>query len=423
MRNACISLSRAVVLLAVCAVCYAQSPSGFDSQQGFIPTIEGPCHATVDLPDPLEDGQIIDLGPVSDDFCRGISRWRISEYTRGKFVAAPRIPLPDPLIVKCRRIPNHTKETCGLLVNYREDTQCTPVGLEAAPIEDAHEVLKTEECSRTLYFGYAEEVVFRGIFTGTVRSHEVAHEQVSEFKRWLVTVDAPESILGYELMAVEEFEPYHGNARWHLAQWDRFYQGAPDVTAGGCPPGDWRDILPLEREAFDTHSMKEAHRSASHLDYLGRPPRMDGGMRVIPTNGAMRSSSTGRHNIMDYATGDQIHRVVQTRENQCVATARMVMPKDSADEHVKALLRRMAEDDKIWVNYTPVWRREHIWYRRMEVNGRIPDEPNYVFRESSGIAHREPEQSTDTVTVPSKCPVCPVCPEPPKRTRTPTRSR
>ena len=101
----------------------------------------------------------------------------------------------------------------------------------------------------------------------------------------------------------------------------------------------------------------------------------------------------------------------------------MVLPDDAQDEHVKAFRRRWNEDEQIWIRYTAVWHRAHVWYRREEVEGNIPDTPNYVIQQGRGVSYRDPEQPTDAVTVPSKCLPCPVCPEAPKRTRTLTRSR
>ena len=369
--------------------------NGFDSQQGFIPTTEGPCRTEVNIPDPLEDGMVIDLGPVSDDFCLGISQWQISEYSRGKFAAHPHIPLPDPLVVKCRRFYGSVKHHCHGLVNYRENITCENVTLEHAPIEDAHEVLKTEECQRTFYFGYAEELTHRGIKIGALKSHKTSMTQVSEFKRWLVKVDAPDAVLRYELMVVEAFEPSHGNARWHLDQWGRFYKGEPDVSENSCPPGDWRDVTPLVDRPFDYDSLEEAHRSASHSDYLGIAPVIQRGMNVNPTNGATRMNERRSHRKDDFATGNQEFRVTPGGPLGCVATARMIMSDDPNNSDVQALRRRMNERDMIVISYTPAWHRQHVWYRRLERSGYYPLAPNWVNRGTAAFSYREPDETSD----------------------------
>ena len=413
MRHACALFLKAVVILAVYAVCYAGDEFGFDSQQGFIPNDCPGCRVQVDIPDPLEDGMIIELNDAATAECGETREWRVAEFAPGKFFAAAVIPLPDPLLLNWEERRNHP-------FNYgrlKDEDECTALPLERAPIEDAHEVLKTEDCERALYDAYAEEVTYRGFIAG-VNSHRVNRRVLSEFKRWLVTVDDPDAVLGYTLIVVEEFAPDHGNARWHSQRYD-------DVTPYSCPPGDWRDILPLEQEAFDTYPIEEAHRRAAHLDYNGNLPRKGEGMVVTPTNGATRTQvySSGRtREIMDFATGDQIHGVVPLGRFRCVATARMILSDDPEDEDVKALARRMSEDDMIWVNYSPIWRRSPVWYRREETSREIPDDPNYVFQETKGVSYRDPEQPDETVSVPSGCPA-PPAPSPPRRRPARTRSR
>ena len=95
----------------------------------------------------------------------------------------------------------------------------------------------------------------------------------------------------------------------------------------------------------------------------------------------------------------------------------LVLPDDLEDENVKALKRRMSEDDIIRVQYLPVWRRSPVWYRREETSGEIPDDPNYVFREARGFTDRDQEQPVATVDVPSGCPAPPSPPRRPARTR------
>ncbi|MDE2927989.1 MAG: hypothetical protein OXT71_16455, partial [Acidobacteriota bacterium] len=283
MRNACSSLPGAVVVLSLCAVSYAEDKFGFDTQQGFIPNSSPGCRVQVDVPDPLEDGMIIQLNSGDAAQCGGIAEWRVSEYHPGKFYAAMFIPLPDPLVIEWGI------ESPLKYGRLRDEIECVQVDPYGAPIEDAHEVLKAEECTRTLTDVYAWDNVFRGFSAGGVNEAETNPRDVSEFDRWLVKIDDPEQVLGFSLMVVESFAPAHGNARWHAQRYD-------DVADVSCPPGDWRDIKTLEQKAFDTYPMEEAHRRAAHLDYLhlyadGQPPRLDEGTMVTPTNRNFTSGS------------------------------------------------------------------------------------------------------------------------------------
>lgn len=412
MKNMWTILLSIVFLWAFRAAVHANDPSGFDSEQGFIPNNNVNCRVWVDIPGPLEDGMILELDEEEAARCRDVSQWRVTEYTEGKFFAAPHVPLPEPLVVKCVPGPGRVRSHCQTLYNLRDQDECTVVATEEAPIEDAHKVLKTEECERTLYDGFGEVVIYRGLNTGVVKSHIANRRIFSEFKRWLVQVDDPDTILGYTLVVVEEFAPDHGNARWHAQKYD-------DVTETSCPPGDWRDIIPFEDEAFDTYPMERAHERAAHHDYQGHPPVKRDGMSVVPP-GSSRNEPP--------ATGDQIHRVVQHSPSRCVATARMVLPDDPGDTNVQTLRRMLREEGTIIVFYSPIWRAQPIWYRRIETNGEIPEAPNWVYQEQRGVTHRDPEEeSPGIIEVPSKCPPvkpCPVCPEAPSRPeRQPTRTR
>ena len=216
MKHTCALFPKAVVILAIYAVCYAGDKYGFDSQQGFIPNDCPGCRIQVDIPDPLEDGMIIELDDEATAACGETPQWRISEFAPGKFFAAAIIPLPDPLVLNWEERRNHP-------FNYgrlKDEDEYIALALERAPIEDAHEVLKTEECERALYDGYAEEVTYRGVPTGVINSHFVNRRVLSEFRRWLVKVEDPNAALGYTLIVVEEFAPDHGNARWHAQRYD-----------------------------------------------------------------------------------------------------------------------------------------------------------------------------------------------------------
>ena len=249
---------------------------------------------------------------------------------------------------------------------------------------------------------------------------------VSELKRWLVKVDDPESVTGYTLMVVESFAPEYGNARWHEAQWGRFYPGSPDVTEGDCPPGDWRDILPQEYDSFYDTVMENVHAEAARLDYSGTPPTLENGITVHPTGGKTRVG--GKYEVTDTAVGNQIHRVVEVRPGECVATARLQIPEElhirssfsnrsEPNPNIGAFQRRMSEDDPIAVSYTRVWARSHIWYKRDEmvlvpyksfVDGsrserEVHDIPNFVGFHRASIGYRESDAVEDPVIVPSKC--------------------
>lgn len=394
-----------VVVLALFAVCHAGDKYGFDSQQGFIPNDCPGCRVEVDIPNALEDGMIVELNAADTWACGNTREWRITEYAPDKFFAAALIPLPDPLVLM------HGDEHPFRYSRLKDADECDSAPLERAPVEDAHEVLRTEDCERVLYDQYPEEIVYRGIGTGSLTTYSVNRRVLSEFRRWLIKVTDSDSVVGYTLVVVEEFAPEHGNARWHARQYD-------DVTEYSCPPGDNRDIFPLEEEAFDTHSMEEAHRIAASRDYHGEPPIKAGGMRVTPSNGATRWTAYGSRSIeiMDFATGDQTHRVVPMGRSRCVATARMILSEDPSDEDVKALKRRMAEEDKIFVSYTPVWRSSPVWYRREETSGEVPEEANFVFQNTRSVSYRGEEQPADSVVVPSQCAPAPSAP--PRRSAT-----
>ena len=240
-------MRKVVGILIACSfwsvVCGAQN-WGFDTQYGFIPNGCPDCRVTVNLSEPLHDGQIIHLGSTDAEQCGHIYEWRITEYAPekdpDKFFAAMVIPFPDPLVLVLKD-ENPTKYG-----RFRDELECESVELTEAPILDAHEVLKTEECVRVLTDAYPAEDFFRGRPVGITTYGNLNRRVVSELKRWLVKVDDPEAVAGYDytLMVVESFAPEYGNARWHEAQWGQFYPGAPDVTEGDCPPGDWRDIVP-----------------------------------------------------------------------------------------------------------------------------------------------------------------------------------
>ncbi len=387
-------ISRALLIVgwALWATGYAGDQFGFDTQQGFIPNDSPGCRVEVDLPEPLEDGLIIELDESATTECGNTSQWRVTEYDEGKFFAAALIPLPNALIL------NYGQEHPFKYNRLKDVMECVTVESQAAPIDYAHEVLKTENCQRVLYDGYAEEVIFRGIPTGVIESYFVNRRVVSEFKRWLVRVESNQSVVGFYLGIIESFAPEHGNARWHVQRYD-------DLNENSCPPGDWRDVKPLQQEAFDTYSMEEAHRRAAYLDYLGRVPTIIGGMTITPTNGASRYH--GNHKGMDYAQADQVHGVIRGGPLGCIAMAWMMLPDDLGDVHVGAFRRRMQEEDKINVIYSPVWHRAYVWYRREETNGIAPETPNFVYQTTRGIAYREPDEPTDSVNAPAICTAAP----------------
>ena len=80
MRHTCALFLKAVVILAVYAVCYAGDKFGFDSQQGFIPNDCPGCRVQVDIPGPSRNGMIIELDAHDAAQCAGVSEWRVSEY-------------------------------------------------------------------------------------------------------------------------------------------------------------------------------------------------------------------------------------------------------------------------------------------------------------------------------------------------------
>ena len=368
---------------------------------------------------------------------------RITEYAPemdpNKFFAAMVIPLPDPLILI---VGDEYPTKYG---RFRDELECESVELTEAPIQDAHEVLKTEECERVLSDVFPAEDFYRGIVVGNTSYSNLNRQVVSEFKRWLVKLDDPESVIGYTLMVVESFAPEYGNARWHEAQWERFYPGPPDVTEGDCPPGDWRDIVPRMSSSFD--NMQGAYDEAARRDYLGDPPGLEDGMAVHPTGGG-KTRPSGRFDVTDTAMGWQIHQVDEGGPDGCVATARLVIRErvshmssfssgSELNPNVDAFSRRMVETDPITIAYARAWARSHIWYKREEqvlvpdkdfVNGTrgvyvLPDIPNSVGVHKGFISYRESDQLDEPVIVPSKCSTFTRVPSQRDPNSTPGRSR
>lgn len=421
-------MKKVVRILIVCSLwsaALAAEKWGFDTPYGFIPNGCPDCRVEVDLSEPLHDGQIISLDFADTIACGWIDEWRVTEYRPDEFFAAMVIPLPDPLeLIYGDKDPTDY----GRL---RDELECESVELTEAPIQDAHEVLKTEECIRVLTDAFPAEDVFRGHVVGNTTYENLNRRVVSEFKRWLVKVDDPESATGldYTLMVVESFAPEHGNARWHEVQWGRFYEGPPDVSEGDCPPGDWRDIVPRNLDSFRIITYERAYGEAARLDYSGRPPSLENGMSVHPTGGGKtRPSDSGKYERTDTAEGYQIHQVIEERPGRCIATARLMIPEklnhtssfssgSKPNPNIGAFRRRMSEDDQISIGYSRVWARSHIWYRMGEkilvpdnsfVDGSriedfLPDIPNYAVFHRAFISYRESDQSDEPVVVPSKC--------------------
>ncbi len=419
-------MRKVIVLMAFAAFLanvQAEEKWGFDTPYGFIPNACPDCRVEVSLSEPPHDGQIINLEFFDAIHCGHIYEWRVTEYESGKFFAAMVVPLPDPLVL----IYGDKDPTDSF--RFKDELECESVELTEAPIQDAHEVLKTEECIRVLSDSFSGTEYFRGHIVGVKSYSDMNRRVVDEFKRWLVKVDDPESGTGldYTLMVVESFAPEYGNARWHEAQWERLYEGPPDVTEGDCPPGDWRDIVIREKGAFDT-TIEGIYGKAARADYQGIPPALENGMSVVPAGGGRTRTSDGGYELPDTAQGYQIHQVFEERPGRCVATARLnfsgklswtssFSSSSKPNPNIGAFHRRMSEDDPIDIRYSRVWARSHIWYRRGEwvlvpdkgfVGGtrteiELPDVPNLPWSQRGSIRYRESEESDDPVIVPSKC--------------------
>ena len=117
---------------------------GFDTPHGFIPNGCPDCRVEVDLQEPLHDGQTIHLDFADAIHCGHIYEWKVTEYAPDKFFASMVIPLPDPLVLIYG---DKDPTDYGRL---RDELECESAELTEAPIQDAHEVLKTEECIRVL---------------------------------------------------------------------------------------------------------------------------------------------------------------------------------------------------------------------------------------------------------------------------------
>ena len=109
--------------------------------------------------------------------------------------------------------------------------------------------------------------------------------------------------------------------------------------------------------------MEKIHERATQLDWSGEPPSLENGMTVHPTGGKTRAG--GKYEVTDAAMGNQIHRVVEERPRQCVATVRLQIPaelhisssfsnRSEPNPNIGAFQRRMSEDDPIVILCTRV---------------------------------------------------------------------
>ena len=423
-----------LIVFAFFGVSNGQKKWGFDTPYGFIPNDNPGCRIEVNLSEPLHDGQIIDLSGESilarirRGDCGHIAQWRVTEYKPGKYFASMVIPFPDPLILY------YLDETPYNFGRLSDELECKTADNEAPPIKFDHEieVLKTEECVRVLSDTFTTSPTFRGRPTSTVVSHkDLNRREVSEVTRWLVKVYDSEAVAtsDFTLMVVEEFAPEHGNARWHENQWPRFYEGDSDVTAEDCPPGDWRDLAgSFGHIPGGGGSLQSRYDAAAGLDYSNTPPWIPGGMQVIPPGG---TTAGGKWSGKWIAQGDQTHRVFEASPGRCVAVAKLSIDEEvhssgsfvgsgaSENPNAEAFRRRMTEDDPIYIEYTPMWERSHIWWRAEEELP-IPDPrhqggvrwekgmpeghpPNAVPTNKRSIKYRGTDDSGESVIVPSTC--------------------
>ncbi len=394
-------MKKLLVLIPFISLCAAnpQYPWGnyFRSQQGLIPNGIGECDIELDIPDPLEDGMLIELTEEDASLCRGIARWRITEFEEGRFFAAVAIPFPDSIVVDYENI--------GYVNNrLRDKVECREVEPYPAPIEDGHTVLKTEVCERIHVAGHTEDVKFRGVSVGA-KSHFIRLPYVlSEITRWLIWLDMGDR---NELAVVEDFAAENGNARWHARRYE-------DVDPEGCPPGDYRDVYPFWERYWDESTQDKAHADAARADYYNE----DGWVLAADYHqssfggggwhsGSM-SVSDGGSDVQKVAVGVQQFRVRPGGERGCVAVARMEMGREILAYRVSAsnlalnLGAKMGSDDPLWIRYTPYWQRSHAWVRREHDNGTSADGPNYLFRVQREMRYRE-KQAPNPIRVPSTC--------------------
>ncbi len=424
-----------LILIPFVSVALAQEidRAGFRSQQGRIPTGLPGCSVQIDIPDPLVDGIIIELTEEEAEDCYGIPRWRVTEFEEGKFFAAVSVPLPDPLILDYSVDLSHLNEKWTddvSVVSYvnnrlRDEVECEEVEPYPAPIDDAHTVLKTEECERVHISAWPEEIEFRGVNVG-LKSHFVNRTVIAELTRWLIKWDMPDAPLGYELAVVEEFAPENGNARWHAQRYD-------DVTEEDCSPGGYRDTYPFQKNYWDG-DLEQAHTDAARADWDNQRPELFNknkgwysygylhrgmaGSEPTWAGGSMRVVNT---DLDERAYGRQLSKTFPGGERGCVAIARMELGykflgygRVQGDDAGK-LHNALNSTAPLVIDYTPYWERKHAWYKREHWYYGKSDVPNYVWNQSRPLQYREESAPEKPLEVPSRCLAPPPAP-PPART-------